>query len=64
VRYEHAQPGELVHVGVKMVGRIEGDACERADGDAPLGATLPLSPRRTSAGEKNQAVGSSSWLFG
>jgi transposase InsO family protein len=32
VRYEHAQPGELVHIDVKKLGRIEGAAGKRAWG--------------------------------
>lgn len=33
VRYERSRPGELVHVGVKKLGRIEGGAGKRAFGD-------------------------------
>src|SRR5947199_5769740 len=33
VRYERSRPGELVHVDVKKLGRIEGGAGKRALGD-------------------------------
>jgi len=33
VRYERSRPGELVHVDVKKLGRIEGGAGKRAFGD-------------------------------
>jgi transposase len=32
VRYEHARPGELVHIDVKRLGRIEGGAGKRVTG--------------------------------
>jgi transposase InsO family protein len=32
VRYEHSQPGELVHIDVKRLGRIEGGAGKRVTG--------------------------------
>src|SRR5437773_2670454 len=35
VRYEHARPGELVHVDVKKLGRIEGGAGKRVGGRSP-----------------------------
>jgi hypothetical protein len=33
VRYQRARPGELVHIDVKKLGRIEGGAGKRAFGD-------------------------------
>jgi hypothetical protein len=32
VRYEHSRPGELVHIDVKRLGRIEGGAGKRVTG--------------------------------
>jgi transposase InsO family protein len=39
VRYERARPGELVHLDVKKLGRIEGGAGKRAFGDSRRRAT-------------------------
>jgi transposase InsO family protein len=46
VRYEHSRPGELVHIDVKKLGRIEGGAGKR------VGGRLPgrYRPRRRDAG--------------
>jgi transposase InsO family protein len=41
-RYERSRPGELVHVDIKKLGRIEGGAGKRATG----GITRNKSPRR------------------
>jgi transposase InsO family protein len=39
VRYERSRPGELVHIDVKKLGRIEGGAGKRAFGDSRRYAT-------------------------
>jgi transposase InsO family protein len=39
IRYERSRPGELVHVDVKKLGRIEGGAGKRAFGDSRRYAT-------------------------
>jgi len=44
VRYERARPGELVHVDVKKLGRIQGGAGKRV-----TGVTRNASPRRRDA---------------
>jgi transposase InsO family protein len=40
VRYEYARPGELVHIDIKKLGRIEGGAGKRITG-------IPRNPKRT-----------------
>jgi hypothetical protein len=35
VRYERSRPGELVHIDVKKLGRIEGGAGKRVSGRRP-----------------------------
>src|SRR5258706_1453650 len=30
VRYERSRPGEVIHVDIKKLGRVEGGACKRA----------------------------------
>ena len=37
-RYERARPGELIHIDVKKLGRIEGGAGKRVTGTAPHNA--------------------------
>ena len=42
VRYERSRPGELVHIDVKKLGRIEGGAGKRVGGRTPrAGTTTP-----------------------
>jgi transposase InsO family protein len=54
VRYERARPGELVHIDVKKLGRIEGGAGKRVAG-RPVGR---YRPRRTdAAGSKRGTIG-------
>ena len=45
VRYERSRPGELVHVDVKKLGRIEGGAGKRAFGDSRRYATRSYTDR-------------------
>jgi len=55
VRYERQRPGELVHVDVKRLGRIEGGAGKRA---FQSGRRATHSPRRTDAdGVRRYQVG-------
>ena len=46
VRYERSRPGELVHIDVKKLGRIEGGAGKRVGGRSPA---RPAPKRRRSA---------------
>jgi transposase InsO family protein len=57
VRYEHARPGELVHIDVKKLGRIEGGAGKRVGGRVP-GRYRPRS--RDAAGRDRGKTG---WEF-
>src|SRR5437868_9064840 len=53
-RYERARPGELIHIDVKKLGRIEGGAGARITGMANRGSR----PRRTDAlGISRQTAG-------
>jgi transposase InsO family protein len=45
VRYERSRPGELVHVDVKKLGRIEGGAGKRAFGNSRRYATRSYTDR-------------------
>jgi transposase InsO family protein len=45
LRYERSRPGELVHVDVKKLGRIEGGAGKRAFGDSRRYATRTYTDR-------------------
>ena len=57
VRYERARPGELVHIDVKKLGRIQGGAGKRVRG----GGRQHYNPRRTDrAGRVRNTVG---WEF-
>jgi transposase InsO family protein len=57
VRYEHLRPGELVHIDVKKLGRIQGGAGKRVRG----GGRQHYNPRRTDrAGRVRNTVG---WEF-
>jgi transposase InsO family protein len=57
VRYEHSRPGELVHIDVKKLGRIQGGAGKRVHGDG----RQHYNPRRTDrAGRVRNTVG---WEF-
>ena len=42
IRYERSRPGELVHVDVKKLGRIEGGAGKRVGGRLPGGSPRPV----------------------
>jgi transposase len=57
VRYEHTRPGELVHVDVKKLGRIEGGAGKRVGGRNPGG----YRPRRLDAA--GSARGTTGWEY-
>jgi transposase InsO family protein len=57
VRYERSRPGELVHIDVKKLGRIEGGAGKRVGGRSP-GAYKPR--RRDAAGKDRGTIG---WEF-
>jgi transposase InsO family protein len=57
VRYERARPGELVHIDVKKLGRIEGGAGKRVGGRTP-GRYRPR--RRDAAGSDRGTIG---WEF-
>jgi transposase InsO family protein len=57
VRYEHSRPGELVHIDVKKLGRIEGGAGKRVGGRRP-GSYRPR--RRDAAGRDRGTIG---WEF-
>ena len=54
VRYERSRPGELVHIDVKKLGRIEGGAGKRVGGGRP-----PLQPARCTdaAGSRRGTIG-------
>ena len=55
-RYERERPGELVHIDVKKLGRIEGGAGKRVDGSTPLqphAHRLAGKRRRPSAGSSS-----------
>jgi transposase InsO family protein len=54
VRYEHSRPGELVHIDIKKLGRIQGGAGKRIRGDA----RRHYNPTYTDkAGKRHQSVG-------
>src|SRR5215475_14122373 len=54
VRYERTRPGELVHVDVKKLGRIQGGAGKRAYG----GLRQHYNPKRTDrGGQRRKTVG-------
>jgi transposase InsO family protein len=54
VRYERARPGELVHIDVKKLGRIEGGAGKRIAGQG----NSPYNSQRTdAAGKRRNTVG-------
>ena len=57
VRYEHSRPGELLHVDIKKLGRIEGGAGKRVGGRRP-GSYRPR--RRDAAGRDRGTIG---WEF-
>jgi transposase InsO family protein len=57
VRYERTRPGELVHIDVKKLGRIEGGAGKRIRG-TPKGQPHPR--RRDAAGRDHKTIG---WEF-
>jgi transposase InsO family protein len=57
VRYERSRPGELVHIDVKKLGRIEGGAGKRVGGRTP-GRYRPR--RRDAAGSARGTIG---WEF-
>jgi hypothetical protein len=54
VRYEHSRPGELVHIDVKKLGRIDGGAGKRV-GDRTPGRYRPR--RSDTAGVKRGTTG-------
>jgi transposase InsO family protein len=54
VRYERSRPGELVHIDVKKLGRIEGGAGKRVAGQG----SSPYNTQRTdAAGKRRNTVG-------
>jgi transposase InsO family protein len=53
-RYEHAQPGELVHIDVKRLGRIEGGAGKRITGGIKRN---PYRQRRDQDGVRRNRIG-------
>ena len=57
VRYEHSRPGELLHIDIKKLGRIEGGAGKRVGGRRP-GSYRPR--RRDAAGRDRGTIG---WEF-
>jgi len=57
VRYERSRPGELVHIDIKKLGRIEGGAGKRVGGRT-TGAGRPR--RRDAAGRDRGTIG---WEF-
>src|SRR5215216_2967517 len=57
VRYERSRPGELVHIDIKKLGRIEGGAGKRVGGRA-AGAGRPR--KRDAAGRDRGTIG---WEF-
>ena len=58
-RYERARPGELIHIDVKKLGRIQGGAGKRVRD----GVRQHYNPRRTDAeGKRRQTVGWSSCI--
>jgi transposase InsO family protein len=52
VRYERARPGELIHIDVKKLGRIQGGAGKRVTG----GRATNASPRRRDADGVDRCV--------
>ena len=50
VRYERSRPGELVHVDVKKLGRIQGGAGKRVRGGTHSTTTAPSPTRRQPRG--------------
>ena len=54
VRYERSRPGELVHIDVKKLGRIEGGAGKRVGGRSP-GGYRPR--RRDGSGSRRGTIG-------
>jgi transposase InsO family protein len=53
-RYERSRPGELVHIDVKKLGRIQGGAGKRVGGQGHS----PYNPQRTdAAGKRRNTVG-------
>jgi transposase InsO family protein len=54
IRYERARPGELVHVDVKKLGRIEGGAGKRITGGIKRN---PDKRRRDAAGVERKTIG-------
>ncbi len=54
VRYEHKRPGELVHIDVKRLGRIEGGAGKRVTGGIKRN---PDRRRVDAAGVERKAIG-------
>lgn len=57
VRYERSRPGELVHIDIKKLGRIQGGAGKRVSG----GFRRHYNPTRTdAAGKRHQTAG---WEF-
>jgi len=57
VRYERSRPGELVHIDIKKLGRIQGGAGKRV-GARPTGAGRPR--RRDATGRDRGTIG---WEF-
>ena len=56
-RYERARPGELIHIDVKKLGRIQGGAGKRVrDGSAP--PLQPPTPRRRRRATARPSAGS------
>ncbi len=54
IRYEYSRPGELVHIDIKKLGRIEGGAGKRVLGKG----RSPYNPQRTdAAGRVRNTVG-------
>jgi transposase InsO family protein len=54
VRYERARPGELIHIDVKKLGRIQGGAGHRAHGNRRL--QRPLT-KTNAAGQRERQTG-------
>jgi transposase len=54
VRYERSRPGELVHIDIKRLGRIEGGAGKRVGGQ---GSSPYNSQRTDAAGKRRNTVG-------
>ena len=53
-RYERARPGELIHIDVKKLGRIQGGAGNRVSGASPA---LQRSPAATHRRRRRQQLG-------